>query len=138
MSGRQLGGVVTFRAASVAMLTMFAGGIAVVLGCAALMTGRTLGIDVNGAGCPGRRSLAAMAPGTGAGTAVAAGRAALGIEIGKDADIGSAVVMRCAVMAGSAARRDRTETEDGMSVMGPGGVGRAGPVRRLSVTTGAA
>ena len=120
------------------MLTMLAGGVAVVLGGAALMTGRTLGIDVNGAGCPGRGRLAAMTAGAGTATAVAAGRAALGVEVGQDADIGRAVTMGCTIMAGAAARVDRTETESGMGVMGSGGVGETGSVRRLTMTAGAA
>lgn len=138
MSDRQGGGVMAVRAASAAMRTMPAGGIAVVLGGAALMTGRTLGIDIDGAGCPGRGRLAAMTTGAGTGAAVAAGRAALGIEVGQDADVGRAVIMGCAVMAGPAARVDRTETESGMGVMGPGGVGETAPVWRLAMTGGAA
>lgn len=137
MSGRQCGGVVAVRAASVAMLAMFAGGVAVVLGGAALVTGRALGIDVNGAGCPGRGRLAPMTAGAGTGAAVGAGRAALGIEVGQNADIISSV-MAGPAMAGPTTRANRTETEDVVRAMSPFGIGRAAAVRRLTVTGGAA
>ena len=95
------------------------------------MAGGALGVDVKRAGQEIRRGLAAMASGAGAG-AVAIGnrRAALGIEIGRDADVGGAVHMGGAVMTGSADWVDRAEAEGGVRQM-------SAHIRRLSVTGGA-
>ena len=62
-----------------------------------------VGININGTGQPGRRGLAAMTSGAGAGAAVATGRAALGVEVGQDVDINSAVIMYSTIMAGTTA-----------------------------------
>ena len=85
------------------------------------MTRGTLRVDVDRAGRPGRRGLAAVTAGAGAGAAVAAGRAALGVEAGQDSDIGGAI-MDCTIMAGTTDWSDRTETQYGVFGMGPFGV----------------
>ena len=121
-----------FRTGISAMLAVPAGGIAVVLARAALMARGTLGVDIKRAGHEIRRGLAAMASGAGAGAVpIDDGRTALGIEIGRDAEIGGAVHVACAIMAGPTDRIDRTEAKHGVRVMGAN-------CRRLAVTGGTA
>ena len=113
MSGREFRGVMTDRTGitfTPNMLIMLTGIIVVVLvrdiaTIACIMTGSTLGVDINGPGQPAWSGLAAMTPGAGAG-AVPVGncRTALGVEAGQNVDISSAVIMRGTVMAGTAAR----------------------------------
>lgn len=83
------------------------------------MAGSTLGIDVNALGQEVRRRLAAMAPDAGAGSVrIDHRKTALGVKIGRDADIGGTVHVGRTVMAGSADRIYRAETKGGMRKMG--------------------
>ena len=84
------------------MLAMLTGVIAVVLRSAAIMTGSTLSVDVNGSGGPVRRGLPAMTPvaGTGVVRRTVCCTAALGIKVGRDINIRRATIMRSSIMAG--------------------------------------
>ena len=88
------------------------------------MTGVTLRVDIDRTG-PGWRGLATVTSGAGAGAAVAAGRAALGVEAGRDSDIGGAV-MDCTIMAGTTDWSDRTEAQYGVFGMSHISVWRGG------------
>ena len=90
--------------------------VTVVLRCPEIMAGLTLRVDIDRAG-PGRRGLAAVTSGAGAGAAVAAGRAALGVKAGQDSDIGGAIMGRT-IMAGTTAWSDRAEAQYGVFGMG--------------------
>ena len=89
------------------MLTMLAGIIVVILVRSTTRTSfmafSAISANINGACQPVRRGLAAVAPGAGAGAAVATGRAALGVEVGQDTDISSTVIMYSTIMAGTTA-----------------------------------
>ena len=67
--------------------------VAVVLRCPRSMAGVALRVDIYDTCQPGRRGLAPVTAGAGAGAAVAAGRAALSVEAGQNADIVGAVIM---------------------------------------------
>ena len=111
--------------------------IVVVLWIHAHTTGMAVsavGININGTGQPGRRRLAAMTSGAGAGAAVATGRAALGVEVGQDVDINSAVIMYSTIMAGSTAGIHRTIPQCGVISVGSFGIRRTGATRRFSMT----
>lgn len=103
------------------------------------MAGGALGVDIDGTGRPVWGSLAAVATDVGAGGAAKAGCAAtLIIKIGQNANIGGAVVMGCAIMAGSTGRVYRTETNNGVIGMRPLPVGSRGARGRLTMTCGTA
>jgi len=69
-----------------------------------LVAGGTLRVDIDRAAGPGRCGLSAVASDAGAGAAVAAGGTAHGVEARQNADLGVAVVMAGAIMAGGTAR----------------------------------
>ena len=98
--------------------------VTVVLRCPEIMAGLTLRVDIDRAG-PGRRGLAAVTSGAGAGAAVAAGRAALGVKAGQDSNIGGAVMGRT-IMAGTTDWSDRTEAQYGVFGMSHISVWRGG------------
>jgi hypothetical protein len=132
MPGRQFCDAMAIRTCGfIAMLIMLTGEIVVILvretiPCrSASMAGVTLSVYIDGTGRPGRRGLAAVTACTGAGTAVAVGRAAHSVEAGQNGDIGGAV-MGCSIMARYATRGCRTEAQYGVVSMGALSVRRGG------------
>ena len=110
MAALQGRGVMTFNTGDSFthdMLTMLAGIIVVVLVRSTTRTSfmafSAISANINGACQPVRRGLAAVAPGAGAGAAVATGRAALGVKVGQDVDVNSAIIMCSPIMAGTTA-----------------------------------
>lgn len=105
---------------SIHMFVMLTGIPAIVLRCTLCMAGGTLRVGIERAGRPVRRGLAAVAADVGAAAAVEAWRAAiLVIKAVRNGDFSAAVIMGCAIMAGRAARSDRTEAQHVVLGMSP-------------------